>query len=303
MKKTMSILALAALVLLTGAWGLHNETTVIKNGRGVRAMSQADLNLTSGEYPGGKAYRDAADLAREALVTNFSGENAPNPVYPCMWWANTSDGYLYQANVAADAWRVVRPIDPGIPLSTGVAGIYEVTYSPALTVYKEGVIYPFKADKDGSVTNKLTINSGISKWLRVQSSNGAIINCSNGDLKTGKIYYVYYDLVNDCFVILNKSADKSLPKSFLNYDCSSPQKTNELNIGTVTKNGTGDYTVELSPGLSGMGGYSTVTVTIESSVPLIPIVTAKTASSVQIKIYSLAGDLTDPDAFNLIVFE
>ena len=169
-------------------------------------MSQNPLNIANASGAGAAGViRAALNSAFLSLVTRFSGAGAPSPIHPFMEYLNTTDGYVYEANAAGDAFRVVRPIDPSIPVSTGAAGTYAVAYAPALGSYKEGVILAFKADKVSVGADSLNANGIGVKSLYIFSGVG-FRAIAAGDIQIGGIYNVYFDSINDRFIIFGQTS-------------------------------------------------------------------------------------------------
>jgi hypothetical protein len=64
-------------------------------------MAQHDMQIANNT---GIAVRGDINAALAALVTNNSGDTAPSPTYPFMWWADSNTGHLKQRNAANTAW-------------------------------------------------------------------------------------------------------------------------------------------------------------------------------------------------------
>ncbi|PKR54395.1 hypothetical protein [Thalassospira marina] len=64
-------------------------------------MAQHDYQISNGS---GLAVRGDVNNALAAIVTQNSGDTAPSPTYPFMWWADSSAGHLKQRNAANTAW-------------------------------------------------------------------------------------------------------------------------------------------------------------------------------------------------------
>lgn len=86
---------------------------------------------------------------------------------------------------------------------TGVADAYVLTMVPAITAYKTGQIFSFKAANTNTTTSTLNING-----LGVKTIKKGIgsTNLSAGDITTGQIVVVIYDGTNFQMISLNGNA-------------------------------------------------------------------------------------------------
>lgn len=83
-------------------------------------MSQHTMMVPEGS---GVAVRSGFDAAIQALASNSGGPSDPPTAYPCMWWADNSNGLLKQRNVANTAWITIGKLDTAnlglLPLAGG----------------------------------------------------------------------------------------------------------------------------------------------------------------------------------------
>ena len=118
-------------------------------------MSQNSLNIPDGT---GAQVRANLNLALDTLNTLNSGSSAPANPEAYMLWADTGTGYLKQRNSANNAWVAIRPLDPGVPVSTNSGNNYSITLNPAITQYVGGVVYKFIPNVGSTGACTLSIN-------------------------------------------------------------------------------------------------------------------------------------------------
>lgn len=190
-------------------------------------MSQNSIVIANGA---GSAVRAATNNALDSLVTKFSGPTAPTTTYPFQYWADTGTGYLYQRDSANSLWMPVRPLDTRIPQATYSALTYTVAYTPALSVYKYGLLYPFTSTDFN--TGACSFNGGPgAKPIYKVHTDGSLIDLSAGDIVAGsrQNFLVYLNVSSGCFVHLNPT----LPKA-LQYARYVEKQSSGVNGGTFT---------------------------------------------------------------------
>lgn len=145
----------------------------------------------------GANVRAAVNNALDSLATQFSGAGDPATMYPYQFKANTTTGYLQQRNPANDAWYDVRLLDTRVPTAVYAGGVYTVTYTPAVTAYKEGILYVFRANDTNTGTAFFAANALTAKPL--VKPTGLVA----GDIIAGNIYYLFYSASTEYFYLLN----------------------------------------------------------------------------------------------------
>jgi hypothetical protein len=120
-------------------------------------LAQEDMNVGNGS---GAVVRADLNAQLEALVTNNSGNSAPSPTFPNMWWPDLTNGLLKQRNGANTDW-IIRgvlseeyfgipasaiPYDPGSPAALSADNVQAAIDELAAGVEK----ICFRAHKNGS---------------------------------------------------------------------------------------------------------------------------------------------------------
>lgn len=207
MKKIM--LCLLAFLLMAGLACASQNPIVVPNGTGAQVRGWINDALNS-------------------LTTLFSGPGDPATMYPYQLKANTSTGYLQQRNPGNTDWYNVRPLDTRNLPGVYNAGIYMVTYVPAITAIQSGVIYQFTPDTTNTGTAYFQANSCMLRMIVKMTPSGTI-DLSAGDLKADYAHFLYLTNDGNNLILLNPA--NILPNSHFYF---SDLKTTGTNGGTFT---------------------------------------------------------------------
>lgn len=171
-------------------------------------MAQHDYVIDNQTAP---AFRTDLNQALQAIVSNNSGGTAPSTTYGNMLWYDSSANILKMRNEADDAW-----------INLGTLDQVSNTFSPSLpfTPVQQG-------GGAGQGTNKVYIGWGSEGNLKAQVDVTDV----------GKIYH--------------GSAPGNAPtyacRAWVNFDGGGTVTIRGAgNVSSITDNGTGDYTVNLS---------------------------------------------------------
>lgn len=159
-------------------------------------MSQNPLVVPDGS---GAQVRANFNLALDTLNTLNSGPGAPSNPEAFMLWADTGTGYLKQRNAANNAWVVLQPLDPSVPLSTNTGNAYSITLSPAITAYVGGCVYKFIPNASSTGAPTLSIN-GL-----------AAVSISGATLQANQPVILIYDATDAIFIMAGASGGGSPP--------------------------------------------------------------------------------------------
>lgn len=182
MVKYLRLLSAAALLFCAPAQASQNDTT---------------LFITT-PYSGLTMLNDLND-ALNTLQTNFSGATAPANPKAYQLWADTANNMLkaYDGSVWLPIAKVVggkwvsmsNGVIGTIPISTGSANAYVVTYAPAPTALVTGQHYPFIASFVNTTAATLNVNGLGAKAITKQGA----IAIASGDIANGAVVDTVYD--------------------------------------------------------------------------------------------------------------
>ncbi len=162
-------------------------------------MSQHDMDVANGA---GALVRADINAALQALASLQSGPGDPAVTYPYQYKANTTTGYLQQRNPGNDAWYDVRLLDSRILASAAGSDAYAVTFAPAINAYKDGLIYPFRADVAN--TGACTFEANAVDPVPIKKlSNGSYVDLAAGDIPANHLCFMIYSATPAAMVLIN----------------------------------------------------------------------------------------------------
>jgi hypothetical protein len=209
-------------------------------------MAQGDMNIANQGFP---AFRADLNDQLQALVTNSSGATAPAATFPHQWWLDTSTtpSTLRQRNAANDAWIVVGLLDQStntfnVPVAQGGTGLATLTANNVLLGNGTSAV---QAVAPGTSGNVLTSNG--TTWTSAASPAPTIASTAEAQAGTNNTNFITPLRMREGF-----NASGSAPvyacRAWVNFDGTTSPGTIRAsgNVSSVTRNGTGDYTVNFT---------------------------------------------------------
>jgi hypothetical protein len=288
-------------------------------------MAQGDMNIANQGFP---AFRADLNDQLEALVTNSSGATEPSTKFPHQFWVDTAadPSVLKIRNEDNDAWITIGEIDQtGDKFNLNCAN---ATIAENLSLNAQGDLRFFDSDSsnyvafqapatvssnltwtlpatDGASGEALTTNgSGTLSWA---AATPTIASTAEAQAGTNNTNFITPLRLREGF-----NASGSAPvyacRAWVNFDGTTGPGTIRAsgNVSSVTRNATGDYTVNMTTALpdanyaiGGLAGGAANT----GYLILRDQATARTASSFRLLSLSTSdGSTINTPQINLNVF-
>jgi len=266
-------------------------------------MAQGDMNIANQGFP---AFRADLNDQLEALVTNSSGATAPATTFPHQWWLDTSTtpSTLRQRNAANDAWIVVGLLNQStntfnLPVAQGGTGAATLAANNVLLGNGTSAV---QAVAPGTSGNVLTSNG--TTWESGPSPSPTIASTAEAQAGTNNTNFITPLRMREGF-----NASGSAPvyacRAWVNFDGTNGSIRASGNVSSVTRNGTGDYTVNFTTAMPdanyafiGQSSHnsSSTTMVVQSDTTL------PTTSAVRFFVMNAGASLQDRTFVNISVF-
>jgi len=208
-------------------------------------MAQGDMNIANQGFP---AFRADLNNQLEALVTNSSGATAPATTFPHQWWLDTSTtpSTLRQRNASNDAWIVVGLFNQtantfNVPVAQGGTGASTLTANNVLLGNGTNAVQAVAPNTSGNVltSNGTTWTSAALPAIPVASTAEAQAGTNNTNLITPLRMREGFNA--------GGSAPVYACRAWVNFNGTGTVAIRASgNVSSVTRNGTGNYTVNFT---------------------------------------------------------
>jgi hypothetical protein len=166
-------------------------------------MSQATKVIPNQSRTNFRLAVQAALQAQASFETGTVG--ALGETYTNQIVMDTTSGHIAKRNNANDDWDYLGPIDPRVLASSAGTDTYAITLAPAISAYKNGCIYNFRADVANTTGATLNINAVAAKTLK-KWVNGVLSALETGDIIVNQLCQTIYDSTADALILLNPAS-------------------------------------------------------------------------------------------------
>jgi hypothetical protein len=263
-------------------------------------MAQGDMNIANQGFP---AFRADLNDQLQALVTNSSGATAPATTFPHQWWLDTSTtpSTLRQRNAANDAWIVVGLLDQSantfnVPVAQGGTGLATLTANNVLLGNGTSAV---QTVAPGTFGNVLTSNG--TTWI--SAAGPVTASTAEAQAGTNNTNFITPLRMREGF-----NASGSAPvyacRAWVNFDGTTSPGTIRAsgNVSSVTRNGTGDYTVNFTTAMPDANYASAISGTDAAGNVRAVAPSTATTSSLQLVTAALNGVALDFAFVNVAIF-